>query len=491
MQLSKASIYLSLLILLSSCVSEESKRDQLPPNVILIYADDLSMHQIGAYGQKVIKTPRIDKMASEGLLFTKAYSPSGACAPSRASVILGKHVGHITQRRNGAFSHVRAVEVGFPEFIQRNGIKTCMIGKNHNILSQGPRPLGDLPSDFGMDYFLGTLRAVDAHPYFLDGKTAPEKNIVQHLWEISHGTLKPHFVSPDTYTQDAYTERAKSYIEENKDSSFFMYLSLQIPHFELAIPRKSMPSFSSADAMIASWYQDENGNSIFNEVPWKETFGYNRPCSDPAFTQASMISRMDSDIGQIMDLLEDLNLRDNTYVIFTSDNGYQPVPGEDHFEMKSFVSGSKGRLQEGGVKVPFIVWGANIPEGSRINEPIIGYDLGATILGLVGIQETYITDGVSFANSFNNPAVLPTRSYLYWENPTAAICQATLIEGRYKVYKSNCKNQNYKLKVFDLEADPLEKNDISSSDYGVVLADKAKKIFRSEHVPYESYDIPN
>ena len=333
-----------------------------------INADDLGAHHLGIYGQKVIKTPRIDQMAREGVLFKNGYSSATTCGPSRVALLLGKHLGHLPwqQRKNGGLCRVYRDQVAFPELLRDNGYHTAMFGKHHNAIMAADRtPVGDLPSDCGFDLSIGTFWAMAAHQLYLDGVTAPQQNYPKHLWKDDKGVVSPYPIKPNRYTHNEYIDLALSYIEEDRDAPFFLYLPFQIPHWEIAVPRQGDADYKPEDVGLLEQYLKEDGTSIFKETPYNGSALFQRKILEPAATHAAMVSRLDRDVGLILDKLIEKGLDKNTLVIFTSDNGRVGTPGGDHFDMSKLVKGGKASLYEGGIKVPFILSLIHISEPTR------------------------------------------------------------------------------------------------------------------------------
>ena len=495
-KLLSAYIEFALITIVWLCAfSSYSTQSDSRPNIILINADDLGAHHVGVYGQKVIKTPRIDQMAQEGVLFKNGYSSATTCGPSRVALLLGKHLGHLPgpQRKNGGLCRVYQDQVAFPELLRDNGYHTAMFGKHHNVRQSADyTPIGDLPSDSGFDLSIGTFWAMAAHQLYLDGVTAPQQNYPKHLWKDDHGSITRYPLSPDRYTHNEYVDLALDYIEEDKDAPFFLYLPFQIPHWEIAVPRKGDPDFGSEDTGLLEQYLNEDGSSIFKETPFQGNALFQRKISEPAATHAAMISRLDRDVGLILDKLIEKGLDENTLVVFTSDNGRVGTPGGDHFDMNRLIKGAKASLYEGGIKVPFIFWGGKTQKNHIIEEPIIMHDLATTFLSMAGIDSTYDSDGRNWKEALfgQEGSGLPTSPRpLYWENFHGHGCQAVLLENRYKVIKSTCDRPDYKIQVFDLSIDPRESNDLSSQSEMTPTIEKAKRLFVSEHIPFQGSGI--
>jgi len=481
------SLFLCFTFLLSSCNSKVVKN----PNIILINADDLGAHHLGAYGQEIIKTPHLDRMAKEGILFQNGYSSATTCGPSRVALLLGQHLGHLPgiQRRNGGGCRVYKDQLAFPEVLNSHGYKTAMFGKHHNV-RQAPdkTPIGDLPSDCGFDLSIGTFWAMAAHQLYLDGITAPHQNYPSTLWKDEKGVVSPYPISSKRYTHNEYVDLALDYISQDHKKPFFLYLPVQIPHWEIAVPRKGEADYKPEDEGLIEQYLNEDGSSIFKEIAYEGSKLFQRKIEQPAATHAAMISRLDRDVGLILDRLVKKNLRSRTIVIFTSDNGRVGTPGGDHFKIDKFVKGGKGSLYEGGIKVPFLFWGGDISTNKKISEAIVMHDIPATILDLANIEETFPNDGISWKQGLfakSSESVSAKNRYLYWENYHGHGCQAALIQNRYKVIRTKCEELGYNLDLYDLSKDPTEKKDLSDMDQFSSIIEEAKRIFLLEHVPFQ------
>ncbi len=464
------------------------------PNFILINADDLSPHTLGPYGQQIIKTPRLDKMAKEGTLFHRAYSAATSCAPSRIALMLGKHLGHIKRKGNTNDDRVASEETCFPEILRDHGYATAMYGKKHGVHLRNwfdiyTQIVDDTPYDNGFDHFVGTLNATTAHQLYLDGETNPEANLPQHLWEEQKGELEKYLLPPTRYVHNEYVDLGLQFIELNQDQPFFLYLPFQLPHFEQVVPKPGEPDYHLEDYGLLEQYQDTiTGRSLFPEIPYMGNISSNQRVNlEPNATYAATISRLDRDVGKIMDLIINLNLKEKTYVIFTSDNGYGGWPEGETFDFTGALRAAKAHLYEGGVRVPMIVWGSQTKLQDIHENPIIHYDIGATLLDLAGIQDSF-NDGLSWKDAIISDK-LPHREYLYWENFLGSTRQCALLDNRYKVIKLAPNSDKYQYEIYDLSKDESESNNILTTDLGQSLLHRASKIFKTEHIPNEHYHI--
>ncbi|AZQ64764.1 sulfatase [Flammeovirga pectinis] len=416
----KINFFIFLFILMINSVNAQK------PNIIIIYADDLGIGMLGHEGQKIVTTPNIDKLATDGLRFEQAYS-NMLCAPARASLITGLHDCHKDEFKitkgtayiNANNSNLAAIENSLQEklgevnpqevFIgkiaQEMGYKTAQIGK----LEWGFSTTNQQMKQHGWDYYLGYLDHVRAHGFyppflFENGDIVEiEGNTILNCGKSNEPETEEHFKErwnmegKSVYSQNYFMDKVLSFIDDNADNPFLLYFPTQLPHGPVAIP-KVHPDFVNDDRLT----------QIEKEY-------------------ASMVKLLDDNVGQIMKKLEETGLEENTIVIFTADNGHEiyyskkgrvekpytnKVTNEqfDDFDRKYYSTlsgdvfdGNGGRAGlkrsnlEGGIHVPLIIkWPNKIPEGSTSQRLTANYDILPTIAELTGYNKKYTTDGVSF-----------------------------------------------------------------------------------------------
>jgi arylsulfatase A-like enzyme len=433
-----------------SAAAEETTASAAPtkPNIVFILADDLGYGDLGCYGQKKIKTPRLDRLATEGIRFTSHYAGFTVCSPSRCALMTGKHMGHASVTGNGGSLKKKDVTVAM--LMRQAGYKTCMIGK-WGLVGRPGHP--GSPNNKGFGHFFGFDNQGFAHFYY------PE-----FLWRNDQKVLfaKNHDLRVDgeykkgagTYSHDELTNEALQWITENKDSPFFLYLPYCIPHAELTVPEDSMAPY-----LKLNWPEQpklvnkgNNGGGGYGSQ-YKE--GY---CGQthPHATYAAMISRMDRSIGKILDLLDELKLSDNTLVIFSSDNGPSLEGGQTlkFFNSSGPLSGHKRSMYEGGIRVPMIArWPGKIKPGRTSDHASAFWDFLPTACEAAGIElpaEEKI-DGISYL-----PALLgkteaqQKHEYFYWI--------WSIRVGKWKLHTAG-KN---KYRLYDLENDIAEKHDLAA-----------------------------
>ncbi|RED47814.1 arylsulfatase [Seonamhaeicola aphaedonensis] len=365
------------------------------PNIIFILADDLGYGDVGFNGQDKIKTPNIDKLAANGMVFTNHYTGSTVCGPSRAVLMTGKHTGHATVRGNPRWTasgnpvDINAEDVTVAEELKRAGYTTGIIGKWG--LAEN---LGDgLPNKQGFDYFYGFNQHSPAHHYY-------PKTIFENENELTIEGNDPQ-TKEGQHIHYLITEKATEFIDKNHKAPFFLYLSYTIPHFELTILEKEKEQYKNL-----GWPKR------------KMTPGHYRHDEDGHITYAAMVSTMDRDIGNLLKQLESLGLADNTLIVFTSDNGheYDDLQNE-FFNSNGDFKGHKRDLYEGGIRTPFVAyWPNKIKAGSKTNHISAFWDFLPTACELAGIRPSDKIDGISYAPTLlGNDNQQEKHNYLYWE----------------------------------------------------------------------------
>jgi arylsulfatase A-like enzyme len=426
----------SLLILITSFAQKRQK-----PNIIFILADDLGYGDLGCFGSKIIKTPNLDKMATEGIKLTNFYSGSTVCAPSRCTLMTGKHTGNAYIRGNGEVP-LRPSDVILPQLLQKEGYKTGLFGK---------WGLGDInttgsPELKGWDYFTGFLHHVEAHFQY--------PGIV---WKSTPEIPKPQRSGINMfqgYAADFFAKEATDFIKNNTTAPFFMMLSLPIPHAELQVPKANLAN-----------YLDEKGNSIFNEKPF--TGGHYGGQNVPKATYAAMVSKADEYVGNIMKALKESGLGENTLVVFSSDNGTHIEGGRSIDDVKLMNSsgslrGVKRDLYEGGIRVPTIVWGAALPKGIILDQAAAFWDFLPSFLELAETSQEVKTNGISQLSYWKSGQKIAERP-LYWEFYEGGFSHAVRY-GKWKYIYSHKKDQNPKQELFDLSNDLSETSNLAEAN---------------------------
>ena len=434
--------YLSVFSLTKVTTYAETTRS---PNIVFILADDLGYGDLGCYGQKKIKTPRLDQMAKEGIRFTSHYSGFTVCSPSRCALMTGKHMGHASVTGNGG--RLKKEDVTVAMLLQDAGYKTCMIGK-WGLVGRPGHP--GSPNNKGFDHFFGFDNQGFAHFYY------PE-----YLWRNDQKVLYPdnHNLRVDgeyvkgkgTYSHDEFAKEALQFIRDNKDEPFFLYLPFAIPHAELTVPEDSMAQY-----LKLNWPEkpkiEGKGNTGGGAYGSQYRKGY---CgqSHPHAAYAGMITRMDGNVGRILDLLDELKLSENTLVIFSSDNGPSPEGGQSlqFFNSSGPLSGHKRSMKEGGIRVPTIArWPGKIKPGRTSGHPSAFWDFLPTACEIAGIESPKDIDGISYLPELlGKTEDQKKHEYFYWI--------WAIRVGKWKLHPAG--KDRYRL--YDLEKDIGEKKDLA------------------------------
>lgn len=453
------------------------------PNIIFIYADDLGVGEIGAYGQQKIKTPHLDRLAREGVQFNQFYTSTPVCAPARCMLMTGRHGGHSYIRGNyelGGFSDsLEGGQMPLPEgtvtvakMLQQAGYATGAIGKWGLGMHYSTGSLNKQ----GFDYFYGYLDQKQAHNFY-----------PSHLWENSrwdtlnnppiyvHKRLDPATATDEDfdyfkgkeYAVDAMTGKAVRFISENKSKPFFLYLPYTIPHVSLQAP----------DAAVRQYIGQ------FPEKPYYGQQSY-AAAKYPLSTYAAMITYLDAQVGIIMEQVKKLGLDENTVIMFSSDNGATFNGGVDakFFNSVSGLRGLKMDVYEGGIREPFIArWPGKIPAGTKTDFVGVQYDMMATFAAIAGIAAPE-NDGVSLLPEMTGQrGKQAQRPYIYFEYPEKG-GQLAIRMGKWKGVKTGLKKDLHKpWELYDLSADPSETRNVAAQH--PELLQQLDAIVKKEHRP--------
>jgi len=460
-----------LLLGMASCSSIKEEADQ-KPNIIFILADDLGYNELGCYGQEIIRTPNIDKLAAEGMRFTQHYSGSPVCAPSRSVLMTGLHTGHTFTRDNREIkpegqAPIPDSALTIAEVLKKQGYTTAAMGK----WGLGfPGSEGD-PNNQGFDLFFGYNCQRHAHNHY-----------PKYLWRNDEKIMlegNDRTLYGEQYSQDLFTEEALKFIEDNKDTSFFLFLPLIIPHVSIQVPDESLME-----------YKDIIEETPYDHHPYYLEHPY------PHAGYAAMVTHMDKAVGTIMDQLNKLGLDENTIVIFASDNGptYARVGGADSefFNSAEPFRGLKGSVYEGGIRVPMIIRWPGKVRAARVSDHVSYFpDFFQTLAELGGVEENYTTDGISFLPEILRNGDQHEHEYLYWEFPAYGGQQAI----RYGLWKGVrqglFKDPSAPLELYNLQDDIGETKDLASENPELVqLLDSLLKASRvpSQLFPFEALD---
>jgi arylsulfatase A-like enzyme len=426
-------------------------------NVVYIMADELGYYELSCLGNPNIKTPRIDAMAAEGIRFTQALAGSSVCAPTRCCLMTGKHSGHTSVRSNGGGTPLRAGEATIASMLKKEGYATGGFGK----WGCGGRGSTGVPEDHGFDIFFGYYDQVHAHTYYPPYLV---RNSEEVPLEGNHGMS-----DGKTYSHYLIHNAAKDFIRQHKDEPFFCYLPITPPHGIFDIPDTD-----------PAW-------QIYKNKTWPEQ----------AKRYAAMVSMVDRQVGEVLDLLKELDLEKNTIVFFCGDNG-----GNDYFKDKQHprgfhnankhpqtgveFRGTKGTLYEGGLRIPMIArWPGKIQAGQVSDLLWYFPDVLPTVAELTGAVAPEDVDGMSIVPELIGEAAAGRKQsqheYLYWE-----------IGGQTAVRMNDWKAiqpRGGDWALYDLSKDVSETKDLATS-HSDVLA-KMKQFAVDAHTPVEEGTFSN
>jgi arylsulfatase A-like enzyme len=414
------------------------------PNILLIHADDLGYGDLSAYGQSRFETPSLDRLAREGMRFTQYYSGSTVCAPSRAVLMNGLHTGHVSIRGNRELP-LPADDVTVAMALRDAGYRTALIGKwgigNPGTTGQ--------PDRKGFEYSFGVLDQRHAHRQYTD-----------HLYRDAQRVETD--VNRD-YVNDLFTREALEYIQREDPRPFFVYLNYTVPHAELRAPEDAVQPFAGKFPETP-FVNAKADAALAGPVPGPSLGYRSQPTPHAAF--AAMITRMDRDVGRLLDALRDRGLEERTLVMFTSDNGPHKEGGADpaFFNSSGGLRGIKRDLYEGGIRVPMIArWTGTIPAGRTSDHPAAHWDLFPTFAEVAGAATPAGLDGVSIAPTLKGGSQ-PGPEFLYWEFHERGFQQAVRM-GRWKAVRLA---KDAPIELYDLESDPAEERNVASSQPDVV-----------------------
>jgi arylsulfatase A-like enzyme len=420
---------------------------------------------LGCTGSPVIRTPRIDAMASDGVLFEQAYASASVCAPSRASLLTGLDLGRCQIRDNmevanladGTYGGQPALAPGTETIataLSRQGYATMAAGKWG---LGGPGEMEGHPLNFGFDRWYGYLCQRNAHNFYPRYLFDDRERIV--LEGNDRGLTGAQY-APDL-VRAAALEWLDDEIAPNPDRPFFLYYATIVPHLALQAPEDSVAEY----------------RGTFEDAPYDGSRWY-LPCEEPRATYAAMVSRADAAFGAIVDRIESMGLAEETVFIVTSDNGATwDIGGFDpeFFRSNRDLRGHKTQLYEGGVRVPMIVrWRGVTEPGSRCELPTAGFDLFPTILELAGAPSATSPSGISLAGAIAGD-VPESRPPLYWEQPSGSASVAARF-GSIKAIRREIRTQESPpIEIYDLAVDSAETNDLAASRPDLVA--EAEAIF--------------
>jgi arylsulfatase A-like enzyme len=411
--------------------------DAEKPNVVYIMSDELAYFELGYTGSTLIQTPNIDRLAAEGIEFTQALAGCSVCAPLRGTLMTGKHMGHSSVRKNDGGTPLRAEEQTIGSILRAEGYATGGFGK----WGCGGRDSTGVPEDHGFDTFVGYYDQVHAHSFY-----------PPYILENSEELVLPGNSggrSGETYSHYVIMDRAYEFIRENADQPFFCYLPITPPHGMYDIPEE--------DPAVA----------LYTDEDW----------SQDVKNYAAMVSMVDRQVGEVVDLLEELDIADNTIVFFGGDNGgYDRFRSDEHPD--GFFGpnlnpatgikfrGGKGNLYEGGLRIPMLAyWPGQIESGRKSDLVWYHPDVMPTIAELCGATSPDDTDGISFLPEILGKEAVgrsqESHEFLYWEYGGQRAV-------RMGAWKAILPRQNGEWELYDLDVDLSETNDLAGQELEIL-----------------------
>ncbi len=497
----KLSILTCGAVLCSASVQSAPARDASRPNIVFILADDLGWGELGSYGQRKIKTPNLDRLASEGLRFTRHYTGAPVCAPARCVLMTGRHLGHAEIRNNGDSRNGRkfpgqwpitAEAVTIAEALRKSGYATGGFGK----WGLGPTDTAGSPIRQGFDRFYGYNCQRNAHsfyPPFLDDdegiETINQKPVPGHQRKPT-GPIVADDYRAETYAPDRILAEAVEFLDRHATTKepFFLYCPFVEPHVAMHPPQEWVDRYPAEWDREKGVYRGQNGYL---------------PHPRPRAGYAAMISDLDEHVGTILKRLEKHDLVSNTVVIFTSDNGTTHgsrderfgVGGVDaaFFNSTAGLRGFKGSVYEGGIRVPCIVrWPGVTPRGGTDKTPSYFPDWFPTLCDIAGAEAPAALDGDSLVPVLHPrqgaPQPFARRKPMIWEFHGYR-GQLAVIDGRWKAVRQRVRSKNPgPWELYDLDTDPGESSNLAETKPGVLS--KLEDSFKKDRTVSKRYPLP-
>lgn len=447
-----------LLLALLCCAASRAQADDSKPNIIYLMLDEWGYFESGHMGNRDLITPNIDQFAVEGMRFTNAYAGAPVCGPTRCALLTGLHSGHMSMRNNDGFSPIRADEPTLASMLKKQGYATGGFGK----WGIGGRGTSGVPETHGFDQFFGYYDQVHAHTFY-------PKYLIRNSQEVPlEGNDGLSFYEGKKHAQDEIFKESINFIRTNKDRSFFCYLPWTPPHGLWGID------------------QDDPSWQLFKDRPW--TAG--QKTENDAKVYAAFLHMIDRQLGEILDLLQELELDENTVIFLCGDNGGQAYfktqdrphgffgPNLNPKTGQRFRAG-KGSLYEGGLKVPYLVrWPGKIKAGT-ISDHLLCFPDVMPTLAEVGRSSCPPTDGISFLPTLTGDGAQASHRYLYWEY----VGQTAVRKDNWKAYKK----PRGKWQLYNLAKDPEEKLDVAN-DHPALLKELAS-LAETAHRPIQRGEI--
>ncbi len=424
------------------------------PNIIYILLDDAGYGDLSCYGQKHFKTPNIDRLAKEGIKFTQHYSGSTVCAPTRSVLMTGLHTGHTPVRGNKEIKPIGQHPIPSATFTLAEALKEA----NYQTGAFGKWGLGSpgsegAPENQGFDKFFGYNCQRNAHTYYPKWLFDNEKKIS---------------LDGKTYSHDLIMEEALKFIRSYQDGPFFCFLPVAIPHASMHVPEKYAAPFRKKFPQFKDKIGKYSGPNVKN----------------PAAMFAGMMTKLDEGVGQILDLLNELELDQDTLVMLSSDNGPHREGGHmpEFFNSNGPLKGHKRDLYEGGIRVPLVArWPGKNKPSTVTNHVSAHWDIFPTLCEVTGKAIPKNIDGISFLPVLLGKKNQRQHKYLYWEFHERSGARAIRLENWKIVQRNLKKNPNPPIEIYDLDTDLGETKNLREEQPDLVK--NALRIFKEAHEP--------
>ncbi len=437
---------ISILIIAFSVSSQVLAQAQ-KPNVIYILADDLGYGDLSCYGQKKLQTPNIDRLAKEGIKFTNHYAGNTVCSPSRAVLMTGIPAGscYIRGNINSPICALDSKWTVLPEIFKQAGYATGAYGKWG--LGETNTEGDQNPLTHGFDEFFGWKDQLEAHTYY-------PSSYVHNGKEIP--------LPKGTYIHDLIMNQAFDFIRSNAKAKkpFFCYIPTAIPHAAMHAPqplhdkwRKLLPQF-------------DNKIGKYNAGPDEECPSVQNPIAG----FAAMMEHLDNQVGELMKMLKELGVDNNTLIVFTSDNGAHDEGGHDpkFWNSTGGLRGGKRDMHEGGIRVPMLArWPNVIAAGTTTGHISYFGDVVPTMATLLGQSIPVQSKGISFLPTLQGKKKQPQHEYIHIEfrhSASHTLVSMAVRMGKWKAFQA----KDHAMELYDLEADPFETKDLAASEPSIV-----------------------
>ncbi|MCD6347135.1 MAG: arylsulfatase [Bacteroidales bacterium] len=462
--MNKLIILFAALALFSACTEKKDQEKQ--PNIIYIMLDEMGYFEPSYMGNTRLETPNIDKMAADGVYFTNTYAGASLCAPTRVTLMTGKHLGHASMRSNSGGMPIRANEITVATMLKDAGYATGGFGK----WGCGNRGTSGVPETHGFDIFYGYYDQVHAHSYY-------PKYLIKNSEEVMLPGNDGYYYKGETHAQNSIFDEAVKFIKSNAEGPFFCYLPWTPPHGLWGID------------------DDDPAYMHFKDKPWKVKNSWKE---DDGIRYAALLYKVDTQIGEIFKLLKELNIDENTIVFVCGDNGGQAYfknqdrpyglfgPNLNPLTGLAFRAG-KGKVYEGGLKIPMVVrWPNKIKPGTKSEFVWYFPDFMATVADIVNVDKPVDCDGISILPTLTGKGVQEVHGYMFWIGGGRWAVRS----GDWKAISARHKDgnpQNWEL--YNLKEDPGENTNVAEEHPEQLkkMVDYAFEAF-SKPVPGEIFD---